>query len=263
MQFAKAEERRAEVQFAKAERRIINMKQYDYLVVGAGLFGAVFARQAADAGKKVLVIDKRDHIAGNVYTEQVEGIHVHRYGAHIFHTNNKTVWDYITRFAEFNRFTNSPVANYKGELYSLPFNMYTFNKIWGVVTPEEAAAKIEEQRQEAGITEPHNLEEQAISLVGKDIYEKLIKGYTQKQWGRPCTELPAFIIKRLPVRLTFDNNYFNALYQAFQLVDIRRWFANLLDGIRSAAWRGLFGRQGKACCNCRACRIHRSDRRLL
>ena len=155
------------------------MKQYDYLVVGAGLFGAVFARQAADAGKKVLVIDKRDHIAGNVYTEQVEGIHVHRYGAHIFHTNNKTVWDYITRFAEFNRFTNSPVAIYKGELYSLPFNMYTFNKIWGVVTPEEAAAKIEEQRQEAGITEPHNLEEQAISLVGKDIYEKLIKGYTQ------------------------------------------------------------------------------------
>ena len=193
------------------------MKQYDYLVVGAGLFGAVFARQAADAGKKVLVIDKRDHIAGNVYTEQVEGIHVHRYGAHIFHTNNKTVWDYITRFAEFNRFTNSPVANYKGELYSLPFNMYTFNKIWGVVTPEEAAAKIEEQRQEAGITEPHNLEEQAISLVGKDIYEKLIKGYTEKQWGRPATELPAFIIQRLPIRFTFDNNYFNDRYQGIPI----------------------------------------------
>lgn len=207
------------------------MKQYDYLVVGAGLFGAVFARQATDAGKKVLVIDKRDHIAGNVYTEQVEGIHVHRYGAHIFHTNNKTVWDYITRFAEFNRFTNSPVANYKGELYSLPFNMYTFNKIWGVVTPEEAAAKIEEQRQEAGITEPHNLEEQAISLVGKDIYEKLIKGYTQKQWGRPCTELPAFIIKRLPVRLTFDNNYFNALYQGIPVGGYTQMVANLLDGI--------------------------------
>ena len=207
------------------------MKQYDYLVVGAGLFGAVFARQATDAGKKVLVIDKRDHIAGNVYTEQVEGIHVHRYGAHIFHTNNKTVWDYITRFAEFNRFTNSPVANYKGELYSLPFNMYTFNKIWGVVTPEEAAAKIEEQRQEAGITEPHNLEEQAISLVGKDIYEKLIKGYTQKQWGRPCTELPAFIIKRLPVRLTFDNNYFNALYQGIPVGGYTKMVENLLDGI--------------------------------
>ena len=207
------------------------MKQYDYLVVGAGLFGAIFARQATDAGKKVLVIDKRDHIAGNVYTEQVEGIHVHRYGAHIFHTNNKTVWDYITRFAEFNRFTNSPVANYKGELYSLPFNMYTFNKIWGVVTPEEAAAKIEEQRQEAGITEPHNLEEQAISLVGKDIYEKLIKGYTQKQWGRPCTELPAFIIKRLPVRLTFDNNYFNALYQGIPVGGYTQMVANLLDGI--------------------------------
>lgn len=186
---------------------------YDYLIVGAGLFGSVFARQATDAGKKVLVIDKRPNIAGNVYTEDIENIHVHKYGAHIFHTNNKEVWNYVTRFAEFNRFTNSPVANYKGELYSLPFNMYTFNKMWGVVTPEEAAAKIEEQRNEAGITEPHNLEEQAISLVGKDIYEKLIKGYTEKQWGRDCKDLPAFIIKRLPVRLTFDNNYFNALYQ--------------------------------------------------
>ena len=230
MQFAKAEERRAEVQFAKAERRIINMKQYDYLVVGAGLFGAVFARQAADAGKKVLVIDKRDHIAGNVYTEQVEGIHVHRYGAHIFHTNNKTVWDYITRFAEFNRFTNSPVANYKGELYSLPFNMYTFNKIWGVVTPEEAAAKIEEQRQEAGITEPHNLEEQAISLVGKDIYEKLIKGYTEKQWGKSPRDLPAFIIKRIPLRYTFDNNYFSDIYQGIPAGGYNGLISKLLEG---------------------------------
>ena len=187
--------------------------KYNYLVVGAGLYGAVFAHEAVKAGKTVLVVDKRPHIAGNVYTEDVEGIHVHKYGAHIFHTNNRMVWNYVNQFAEFNRFTNSPIANYHGELYSLPFNMYTFNKMWGVVTPEEAAAKIEEQRKTAGITNPKNLEEQAISLVGTDIYEKLIKGYTEKQWGRPCTELPAFIIKRLPVRLTFDNNYFNALYQ--------------------------------------------------
>ena len=205
--------------------------KYDYLVVGAGLYGAVFAQKAKEAGKKVLVIDKRPNIAGNVYTEEIEGIHVHVYGAHIFHTNNKTVWDYITKFAEFNRFTNSPVANYKGELYSLPFNMYTFNKMWGVVTPEEAAAKIEEQKKAAGITEPKNLEEQAISLVGTDIYEKLIKGYTQKQWGRPCTELPSFIIKRLPVRLTFDNNYFNALYQGIPVGGYTKMVANLLDGI--------------------------------
>ena len=205
--------------------------KYDYLVVGAGLYGAVFAQKAKEAGKKVLVIDKRPNIAGNVYTEEVEGIHVHIYGAHIFHTNNKTVWEYITRFAEFNRFTNSPVANYKGELYSLPFNMYTFNKMWGVVTPEEAAAKIEEQKKAAGITEPKNLEEQAIGLVGTDIYEKLIKGYTQKQWGRPCNELPSFIIKRLPVRLTFDNNYFNALYQGIPVGGYTKMVANLLDGI--------------------------------
>ena len=205
--------------------------KYDYLVVGAGLYGAVFAQKAKEAGKKVLVIDKRPNIAGNVYTEEIEGIHVHVYGAHIFHTNNKTVWDYITKFAEFNRFTNSPVANYKGELYSLPFNMYTFNKMWGVVTPEEAAAKIAEQKAAAGITEPKNLEEQAISLVGTDIYEKLIKGYTQKQWGRPCTELPSFIIKRLPVRLTFDNNYFNALYQGIPVGGYTKMVANLLDGI--------------------------------
>jgi UDP-galactopyranose mutase len=204
---------------------------YDYLIVGAGLYGAVFAQEAKRAGKSVLVIDKRSHIAGNVYTEKVEGINVHKYGAHIFHTNNKKVWDYITRFATFNRFTNSPVANYHGELYSLPFNMYTFNRMWGVVTPEEAAAKIEEQRQAAGIKEPSNLEEQAISLVGTDIYEKLIKGYTEKQWGRPCTELPAFIIKRLPVRLTFDNNYFNALYQGIPVGGYTKMVANLLDGI--------------------------------
>ena len=206
-------------------------KMYDYLIVGAGLFGAVFARQATDAGKKVLVIDKRPNIAGNVYTEDIEKIHVHKYGAHIFHTNNKEVWEYVTKFADFNRFTNSPVANYKGELYSLPFNMYTFNKMWNVITPQEAAAKIEEQRKEAGITEPQNLEEQAISLVGKDIYEKLIKGYTEKQWGRDCKDLPSFIIKRLPVRLTFDNNYFNALYQGIPVGGYTKMVANMLDGI--------------------------------
>ena len=204
---------------------------YDYLIIGAGLYGAVFAQQAKAAGKSVLVIDKRNHIAGNVYTEKVEGIDVHKYGAHIFHTNSKEVWDYVNQFVTFNRFTNSPVANYKGELYSLPFNMYTFNKMWGVVTPDEAAAKIAEQKAAAGITEPKNLEEQAISLVGTDIYEKLIKGYTQKQWGRPCTELPSFIIKRLPVRLTFDNNYFNALYQGIPIGGYTRLVENLLDGI--------------------------------
>lgn len=205
--------------------------KYDYLIVGAGLFGAVFAHEAVKAGKTVLVVDKRPHIAGNVYTEDVEGIHVHKYGAHIFHTNNRTVWNYVNQFAEFNRFTNSPVANYHGELYSLPFNMYTFNKMWGVVTPDEAAAKIEEQRKAAGIINPQNLEEQAISLVGTDIYEKLIKGYTEKQWGRPCTELPAFIIKRLPVRLTFDNNYFNALYQGIPVGGYTNMVANMLKGI--------------------------------
>ena len=203
----------------------------DYVIVGAGLYGAVCARELTEAGKKVLVIDRRSHIAGNVYTEKVEGINIHIYGAHIFHTNNKEVWDYVQRFATFNRFTNSPVANYKGELYSLPFNMYTFNKMWGVVTPEEAAAKIEEQRKSAGITEPKNLEEQAISLVGIDIYEKLIKGYTQKQWGRPCDQLPSFIIKRLPVRLTFDNNYFNALYQGIPIGGYTTMVEKMLDGI--------------------------------
>ena len=207
------------------------MKQYDYLVVGAGLFGAVFAQQAKEKGKKVLVIDKRPHIAGNIYTKKVEGIDVHEYGAHIFHTNDRDVWNYVTKFIEFNRFTNSPVANYHGELYSLPFNMYTFNKMWDVVTPEEAINKIEEQKKAANITTATNLEEQAISLVGTDIYEKLIKGYTEKQWGRPCTELPAFIIKRLPVRLTFDNNYFNALYQGIPVGGYTKLVENLLAGI--------------------------------
>ena len=204
--------------------------KYDYLVVGAGLYGAVFAHEAKQKGKRVLVIDKRPHIAGNVYSQKVEGIHVHQYGAHIFHTNNAKVWNYVNLFAEFNRFTNSPVANYKGELYSLPFNMYTFNKIWGVTTPEEAAQKIEEQRREV-VGEPKNLEEQAISLVGRDIYEKLIKGYTEKQWGRDCKELPAFIIKRLPVRLTFDNNYFNALYQGIPIGGYTKMVEHMLDGI--------------------------------
>lgn len=203
---------------------------FDFLIVGAGLYGATVARELTDAGNSVLVIDKRPQIAGNVYTEKIEGINVHVYGAHIFHTNNKTVWDYVNRFAVFNRFTNSPVANYKGELFSLPFNMYTFNKMWGVVTPEEAEAKIAEQRKE--ITgEPKNLEEQAISLVGRDIYEKLIKGYTEKQWGRDCKDLPAFIIKRLPVRLTFDNNYFNALYQGIPVGGYTKMVEHMLEGI--------------------------------
>lgn len=205
--------------------------KYDYLVVGAGLYGVIFAHEARKAGKSVLVIEKRPHIGGNVYTEEIEGINVHVYGAHIFHTNDKRVWDYISQFAEFNRFTNSPVANYHGELYSLPFNMYTFNRMWGVVTPQEAAAKIEEQRREAGITEPRNLEEQAISLVGTDIYEKLVKGYTEKQWGRPCDQLPASIIRRLPVRLTFDNNYFNARYQGIPMGGYTRMAEKLLEGI--------------------------------
>lgn len=203
---------------------------YNYLIVGSGLYGATIAQQAKKAGKSVLVIDKRPNIGGNIYTEKVEGIDVHKYGAHIFHTNNKEVWDYVTSFVDFNRFTNSPVANYKGELYSMPFNMYTFNKMWGVVTPEEAAAKIEEQKKE--ITgEPKNLEEQAISLVGRDIYEKLVKGYTEKQWGRDCKYLPEFIIKRLPVRLTFDNNYFNALYQGIPIGGYTKLIEKMLEGI--------------------------------
>lgn len=206
------------------------MKKYDYLVVGAGLYGAVFAHEAKKRGKSVLVLDKRPHIAGNIYTEETEEIQVHKYGAHIFHTNRKDIWEYVGRFAAFNRFVNSPVANYHGELYSLPFNMYTFNRMWGVITPEEAAAKIAEQRQ-AFTGEPENLEEQAISLVGRDIYEKLIKGYTEKQWGRSCKELPAFIIRRLPVRFTFDNNYFDALYQGIPIGGYTKLVEKMLEGI--------------------------------
>ena len=210
---------------------IMSVKKYDYLIVGAGLYGAVFANAATKAGKSCLVIDKRDHIAGNIYTYECEGINVHQYGAHIFHTNNKQVWDYVNQFAEFNRYTNSPVANYKGEIYNLPFNMNTFNKMWGVITPQQAAEKIEQQRREAGITDPQNLEEQAISLVGTDIYEKLINGYTQKQWGRPCKELPSFIIKRLPVRFTYDNNYFNALYQGIPIGGYTNMVKNMLGDV--------------------------------
>lgn len=193
------------------------MSKYDYLVVGAGLFGAIFAYEATKKGKQVLVIDKRDHLAGNIYTKEIEGINMHVYGAHIFHTSNEEVWNYVNKFAKFNRYTNSPVAFYKDEVYNLPFNMNTFSKLWGVRTPKEAMAKIEQQKKASGITEPKNLEEQAISLIGTDIYEKLIKGYTQKQWGKLCTELPAFIIKRLPVRLTYDNNYFNDDYQGIPI----------------------------------------------
>ena len=205
---------------------------YDYLIVGAGLYGAVFAREAKKAGKSCLVIDKRDHIAGNIYTQEMEGIQVHRYGAHIFHTNNRQVWEYLGQFAEFNRYTNSPVANYKGEIYNMPFNMNTFNKLWGVITPAQAQAKIQEQRAAAGITEPKNLEEQAISLVGTDIYEKLVKGYTEKQWGRPCSQLPAFIIQRLPVRFVYDNNYFNALYQGIPVGGYTAMVQRILEGIQ-------------------------------
>lgn len=204
---------------------------YDYLIVGAGLYGAVCARILKDHGKKVLVIERRKHIAGNVYTKNINGINVHQYGAHIFHTNNKKVWNFVNQFAEFNRYTNSPVANYKGELYSLPFNMYTFNKMWGCITPDEARIEIERQRTSSGILNPGNLEEQAISLVGVDIYNKLIKEYTEKQWGRKCTELPPFIIKRLPVRYTYDNNYFNALYQGIPVGGYTSMVERMLDGI--------------------------------
>ncbi len=203
---------------------------YDYLIVGAGLYGAVMARELADAGKSVLVVEKRPHIAGNIYTKQVEGIQVHVYGAHIFHTNNTEVWDYVNRFASFNRYTNSPIANYRGEIYSLPFNMYTFQRMWGTATPKEAEAVIARQRGEITGT-PRNLEEQAISLAGRDIYEKLVKGYTEKQWGRPCSELPSFIIRRLPVRMTYDNNYFNALYQGIPTGGYTQMAERILDGI--------------------------------
>ena len=207
------------------------MRKYDYLIVGAGLYGSIFAYEAAKKGKKCLVIDKRDHIGGNIYCENVEGINVHKYGAHIFHTSNKEVWEYINQFCEFNNYINSPVANYKGEIYNLPFNMNTFNKLWGVRTPEEAKKKIEDQKKEFEITEPKNLEEQAISLIGKDIYEKLIKGYTEKQWGRKATELPAFIIKRLPVRFIYDNNYFNDRYQGIPIGGYTKIIEKMLEGI--------------------------------
>lgn len=227
-------------------------KHYDYLIVGAGLYGAVFAQKAMEAGKTCLVIEKRDHIAGNIYTEAVEGIQVHRYGAHIFHTNNDEVWNYVNRFATFNRYTNSPVANYKGEIYNMPFNMNTFNKMWGVITPAEAQAEIERQRAAHYVAEPKNLEEQAINLVGTDIYEKLVKHYTEKQWGRPCTELPAFIIKRLPVRFIYDNNYFNALYQGIPVGGYTAMVEKMLEGAEvrlgvdyladKAAWDALAGK---------------------
>ena len=207
------------------------MKKYDYLIVGSGLFGSIFAYEANKKGKKCLVIDKRDHIGGNIYCEDIEDINVHKYGAHIFHTNNKEVWDYVNSFVEFNRYTNCPVANYKGELYNLPFNMNTFYQLWKVKTPQEAIAKIEEQVKEANIDEPQNLEEQAIKLVGKDIYEKLIKGYTEKQWGKKATELPSFIIKRLPVRLTFDNNYFNDKYQGIPVGGYNKIIEKMLENI--------------------------------
>lgn len=207
------------------------MKKYDYLIVGAGLFGSIFANEAKKKGKRCLVIDKRNHTGGNIYCEEIEGINVHKYGAHIFHTNNKEVWNYVNELVEFNRYTNSPVANYKGELYNLPFNMNTFYSLWKVKTPDEAMRKIEEQKREANIKEPKNLEEQAISLVGKDIYEKLIKGYTEKQWGKKATELPAFIIKRLPVRFTFDNNYFNDKYQGVPIGGYNKITEKLLEGI--------------------------------
>ena len=205
--------------------------KYDYLIVGSGLFGAIFAYEANKAGKKVLVIDKRDHIGGNIYTKEVEGIQVHQYGAHIFHTSNQEVWDYINQFAVFNRYTNSPVARYKDEVYNLPFNMNTFSKIWGVFTPKEAKEKIRQQIEEAGITEPQNLEEQAISLVGKDIYEKLVKGYTEKQWGKEAKDLPSFIIRRLPVRFVYDNNYFNDTYQGIPGGGYTAIIEQLLDGL--------------------------------
>ena len=207
------------------------MKKYDYLIVGAGLFGAIFAYEANKRGKKCLIIDKRSHIAGNIYTEEIDGINVHKYGAHIFHTNSKEVWEYINKFAEFNRYTNSPVARYKDELYNMPFNMNTFNKLWGVITPKEAAEKIEEEKKEAGITTPKNLEEQAISLVGKTIYEKLVKGYTEKQWGQRAEDLPSFIIKRLPVRFIYDNNYFNDRYQGIPIGGYTKIVEKMLSGI--------------------------------
>ena len=217
-----------------------NMKQYDYLIVGSGLFGAVFAHKAHQMGKRCLVIDKRQHLGGNLYCESIEGINVHKYGAHIFHTSDREVWDFVNSIVEFNSYTNSPVANYRGKLYNLPFNMNTFSQMWGVTTPAEALAMIEKQKREAGITEPRNLEEQALMLIGRDIYETLIKGYTEKQWGRPCTELPPFIIRRLPVRLTFDNNYFNDCYQGVPIGGYNRLTERLLWGVETITGADYF-----------------------
>ena len=230
----------------------LSTQKYDFLIVGAGLFGCMFAHLATQRGKKCLVIDKRPHLGGNLYCEHLEGIHVHRYGAHIFHTNSKRVWDFVNSIVEFNRYTNSPVANYKGQLYNLPFNMNTFYQMWGVTTPAEAQAKLDEQRAEAvakmkaeGIDEPRNLEEQALVLIGRDIYERLIKGYTEKQWGRKCTELPAFIIKRLPVRLVFDNNYFNNTYQGIPIGGYNKLIDGLLDGVETQVNTDFFDDRDK------------------
>ncbi len=231
---------------------VLSTQKYDFLIVGAGLFGCMFAHMATQRGKKCLVIDKRPHLGGNLYCEHLEGIHVHRYGAHIFHTNSKRVWDFVNSIVEFNRYTNSPVANYKGQLYNLPFNMNTFYQMWGVRTPTEAQAKLDEQRAEAvakmkaeGIDEPRNLEEQALVLIGCDIYERLIKGYTEKQWGRKCTELPAFIIKRLPVRLVFDNNYFNNTYQGIPIGGYNKLIDGLLDGVETQVNTDFFDDRDK------------------
>ena len=230
----------------------LSTQKYDFLIVGAGLFGCMFAHLATQRGKKSLVIDKRPHLGGNLYCEHLEGIHVHRYGAHIFHTNSKRVWDFVNSIVEFNRYTNSPVANYKGQLYNLPFNMNTFYQMWGVTTPAEAQAKLDEQRTEAvakmkaeGVDEPRNLEEQALVLIGRDIYERLIKGYTEKQWGRKCTELPAFIIKRLPVRLVFDNNYFNDRYQGIPIGGYNKLIDGLLDGVETRVNTDFFDDRDK------------------
>lgn len=229
------------------------MSKYDYLVVGSGLFGATFSYRAKQAGKRCLVIDKRPHLGGNLYCENIEGINVHKYGAHIFHTNNKKVWDFVNSIVEFNRYTNSPIANYKGKQYNLPFNMNTFYQMWGVLTPDDAKAKIEEQKAEAvaamkaaGVTEPRNLEEQALTLIGKDIYEALIKGYTEKQWGRKCTDLPAFIIKRLPVRFVHDNNYFNDRYQGIPIGGYNKLINGLLDGVETMTGVDFFVEKKKS-----------------
>ena len=219
------------------------MKAYDFIIVGAGLFGAVFAREAKKAGKKCLVIEKRKHIAGNIYTREIEGIQVHEYGAHIFHTSNKAIWEYVNQFAEFNRYTNAPVANYKGRMYNLPFNMNTFHQLWGVTTPEEAKAKIEAQKLEYAVENPQNLEEQALNLVGRDVYETLVKGYTEKQWGRRATELPAFIIKRLPVRFIYDNNYFDDAYQGIPIGGYTKMVERMLEGVEVSLEENFLDRQ--------------------